>query len=443
MGWGIDLKKPNRLPTQKVQWQLFLSYLTVMLTILGISAVGVYQYTRLSLYELFNQHLEILAQAASHNLLEIKSQYIKLKKKVNPNTSSSDTQYCLDHDGDLDIPWEELSKIDQDIEWFDEHKQLLGKAGTLVNKLSVQKGYQTSVDGKIRALTLPTYHNNHLEGYVRVTQLTQDVETILSQLHWGLLFGGFTVLGITGLSGIWLTKQSLKPIEQSFQKLKQFTADAAHELRSPLAAVKTSIQVMQCYPERLHPQELRKIEAIASATDRTIKLVEDLLLLARMDENYLTGADHWTVFPLEEILDDLVELLQSSAQQKDIVLESNLLKDLTVKGNAAELSRLFRNLLENALHYTPVGGKVILTMKRNDENVLVSIEDTGIGIQPEHLQLIFDRLWRADQARSRRENGLGMGLSIGLAILQRHQGKITVSSKVGVGSRFTVCLPLN
>jgi signal transduction histidine kinase len=448
MGWGIDSNKTNRLHSQSLRWQLLLSYLTVMLAILGISALGVYQYTRRSLYEQLDQRLEVLAQAASHNLLAIEAHYAKQQKKgAIENPPYTRTRCYLDYDGDLDIPWQQLREPDQGIEWFDAGKQLVGNAGTLVNAMPPQPGYQTWQRGQIRAVTMPAYSHSdgkaHLQGYIRATQVTHEVEAVLSRLRWGLGFGGIAILGLTGLGGIWLTRQSLKLIEQSFQQLKQFTADAAHELRSPLAAVKTSIQVMQCYPERLHPQDLKKIDAIASTTDHTVKLVEDLLLLARMDEAALTETRQWAILSLTEILDDLLELFQSSAQEKGITLESKLLRDATVKGDGTQLSRLFRNLLENALQYTPAGGKVTLTMKRSDRNVIVSVEDTGIGIAPEHLPFIFDRLWRADKARSRREGGMGMGLSIVRAIAQRHHGEVTASSQVGVGSCFRVRLPLD
>lgn len=448
MAWDIGSNKTNRLPSETLRWRLLLSYLTVMLAILSISALGVYQYTRRSLYDQLDRRLEVLAQAASHNLLAIAAHYAKQQKTGSiSNPPSAQTKCYLDNDGDLDIPWQQLRAPDQGVEWFDARQQLIGNAGTLVNAMPLQLGSQTWQQGKIRAVTLPVYSRSPgkvpLAGYIRVTQVTQEVEAVLSRMRWGLGFGGIAVLGLTGLGGIWLTRQSLKPIEQSFQQLKQFTADAAHELRSPLAAVKTSIQVMECYPERLHPQDLKKIGAIAATTNHTIELVEDLLLLARMDEAELTETQQWTVLSINEILGNLLELFQSLAQEKGMTLESRLLKDVTIKGDTTQLSRLFRNLLENALHYTPAGGKVMLTMKRDDRSVIVLVADTGIGIAPEHLPFIFDRFWRADKARSRRQSGMGMGLSIVRAIAQRHHGEVTATSQLGVGSCFRVRLPLN
>ncbi|MBD3561321.1 ATP-binding protein, partial [Planktothrix sp. FACHB-1355] len=140
--------------------------------------------------------------------------------------------------------------------------------------------------------------------------------------------------------------------------------------------------------------------------------------------------------------EDLLEMLELQAEEKEIYLKSNLLVGIFVKGDAVKLMRLFANLLENALQYTPAGGTVTLTMKNVDKYVFVSVEDTGIGIAPEHLKSVFDRFWRADKARSRRQGGQGMGLAIAQAIAQFHGCEITVSSEVGVGSCFRVRLPL-
>lgn len=448
MAWDTVSNKSNNPQSQQLRWRLLLSYLAVMMAILGVSALAVYKYTRHSLYHQLDSRLEILAQAASHNLLAIKAHYTKGQQNgVTANPPYSKTRCYLDRDGDLDIPWQQLRQPDQGVEWFDAQKRLVGNAGTLFNELPPQPGWQSWQQGKVRAVTLPAYsHSNgqeHLEGYIRTSQVTQEVEAVLARLRWGLGIGGIGVLGLTGLGGIWLTKQSLRPIEQSFQQLKQFTADAAHELRSPLAAMKTSVQVMQYYPERFHPQDLRKIDALALTTDHMIRLVEDLLLLARMDTMDLSETQQWVTLSLTEILEDLLELFQSQAQAKGITLQSNLLAGVIVKGDGAQITRIFSNLLENALQYTPSGGKVILTLNCDEDSAIVTVEDTGIGIASEHLPLIFDRFWRADKARSRRAGGMGMGLAIAKALVQRHRGEISVSSQLSVGSCFRVCLPLD
>jgi len=275
-------------------------------------------------------------------------------------------------------------------------------------------------------------------GYVRASKSIEGVEHVLMQLRWGIGLGGFVALSLTAIGGMWLTRQALEPVESSFGQLKQFTADASHELRSPLTVVKTSVEAMLMLNQ---PLDAKKVTAITSATNQMTRLVEDLLFLARTDAVTGTVTFERIPIPLDEVLQDLVELLEPQIQAKEITLKTHWLTGVSVAGDASQLTRLFDNLLENALHYTLPGGTVVLSMSSLNRSVIVSVEDTGIGIAPEHLPKVFHRFWRTDKARSRREGGLGLGLAIAQAIAQRHSGEITVSSQVGIGSCFRVHLP--
>lgn len=291
--------------------------------------------------------------------------------------------------------------------------------------------------------------NQGLEGYIRVSQSTEDVEIELSRLRWGLGLGGIVALLLSGVGGLWLTRQSVQPIEMSFQRLKQvnqqlkqFTADASHELRSPLTVIKTSIQVMMTHPERIHLADVEKLAAIASATGQMTHLVEDLLFLARTDTTTISLSLEWAIIPIDELLEDLFDLLLPQAEVKKVIFKLDLSEGLFVKGDPIQLKRLFSNLIENALQYMPSGKTVTVFLVHMNNFVFVKIEDTGIGIAPEHIPLVFDRFWRADKARKYREEGSGLGLAIASAIAQRHAGAIALNSQVGVGSCFEVRLPI-
>ncbi|SKB11623.1 Integral membrane sensor signal transduction histidine kinase [Planktothrix sp. PCC 11201] len=447
MAWGIDLNRTKYTTSHRLRWQLLLYYLAVMLAILGSSIIAVYEFTYHSLYAQFEHRLEVLAQAASHSLLSIKAEYLQAQENGNPNhILDPDVPRRLDHDQDLDIPWRKLREPNQGVEWFNAQGQLVGNAGTLLWDLPPVPGWQTLEPGNIRLVTLSVYSypqgKPQLEGYIRTSEDITEVEDLLDRFRWGLLFGGSVILAVTGLGGIWLTRQSLKPIERSLQQLKQFTADASHELRSPLAAIKTSAEVMQYYPERIHPLEMKKVVGIANATKQMTRLVDDLMLLARMDADVITQTQESTVIRLDLLLQDLSSLLEGQAQAKNIDLQFYLLPNVEVRGISEQIHRLFTNLLENSLHYTCEGGQVILSMKKIDHAVAIAITDTGIGIAPEDLKFVFDRFWRADRARSRRVGGTGLGLAIAQTIAQQHRGEITVSSQLGVGSCFQVRLPI-
>jgi len=439
MVWDIGSKHSVINPQFKaLSWRLLLSYLGVMMAISGILMIAVYEFFAFSLYQQLDRQLFTLADAASHSLLGIK----KNKKFF------KDSNYRrLDNDGDLDIPWQNIQKPSQGIEWFDEKRQLIAKAGKVFPSIDLSTNHRTYTvnNQRIRTLTLQvnqeTEAKTQIIGYVRISESTKAVEIVLTQLRLGMMLGGILVSGLTAFGGMWLTKQSLKPIEQSFEKLKQFTADASHELRNPLAGIRTCVEVMQSHPERIHPADSDKLNAIASAINQMTSLVEDLLLLARTDQDCIYFNKNCVIVPLHELLEDLVEFLLPQAEQKKVQLILDIQSEVKLKGDGNQLWRLFLNLIENAIYYTDSGGKIRVSLEEGEKWIWVKIKDTGIGISSEQLPLIFDRLWRADQARTRREGGSGLGLAIAKTLAQHHQGEITVTSELGKGSCFVVRFP--
>jgi signal transduction histidine kinase len=143
---------------------------------------------------------------------------------------------------------------------------------------------------------------------------------------------------------------------------------------------------------------------------------------------------------LNELLQDLAEQFQLQAKRKKINFQVRLSAELWVKGDRNQLNRLFINLLENACKYTPEEGRVTLSLKKLRQNLIVLVEDTGIGIAPEQLPFVFQRFWRAKSARQ--QEGLGLGLAIAQSIAKLHGGEITVKSQIGIGTSFQVRLPL-
>lgn len=423
--------------------RLLLSYLAVMIAVLGTFSLGMYQFFRYSLYQKLDHRMILLADAAAHSLPAI---------EANPDNLNRESSQILDNDGDLDIPWQDLRLPHQSVEWFNAQGKELAKTGKVFPLFPLIWNFHTFQNQQARTLMVPVYRElqdaanqeelRDLQGFVRVSESIVAVEEELDRLLWGLEWGGAIAFLLCAVGGLWLTRQSLQPIEQSFQTLKQFTADASHELRNPLTAIKVSVQLIQSHPEQIYSSILDKLETIESATNQMTYLVEDLLFLARTDGNQIPQHRELIAVPIDEIIEDLVELLIPQAEAKEITLKSDLLAGKFVRGNAAQLRRLFANLLDNAIQYTPSGGTVKVSLKILVRLVVIRVEDTGIGIAPSQIPLIFDRFWRADQARSYREGGSGLGLAIAQAITQKHGGEISVFSKIGVGSCFEVCLPL-
>lgn len=421
---------------QGLRWRLLLSQLMVMAAILSVFGGGVYVFLSRNLYRQLDKKLLTLAQSAAPSLVEVKSEGSQHLDQVD------------------EVPWRDIFNRDkQSLEWFNADGKLLASRGVLELTVPPKVGSLTlkrrRKPNQVRTFTISVFKDgskpNHpyLEGYIRASQSSEDIETIQYQLLWGLGMGGVMTLGLVAIGGLWLTQNAIEPIENSFRQLKQFTADASHELRGPLSVIQASVEVMRNHPERIHPKDAKKLASIASATTQISHLAQDLLFLARAETDVSTPAHEWRSISLNSILQNLVELFEIIAQEKKITLQYQCRATVAVMGDEAQLTRLISNLLENALQYTLPGGQVVLTLAKHSRFALVSVQDTGIGIDREQLPFIFDRFWRADKARSRREGGTGLGLAIAQTIAHRHGGKITVTSQVGVGSCFQARLPLS
>ncbi len=406
---------------QKIRYQLLLSYLVVLAGVLTVFAIAVRLVFTHSLNSQKREGLTILAKSAAataefdHGRLSVGDEFSTIS----------------------------LVSRDEALQWFDLNEIMIAQQGEdfVTLPLAVDEPIQIQ-NGKERilAVTLPiiSSDNQQLIGYVRASESLDSVEETIGKLDWGLGSGILVALALSGIGGLWLTRQAIKPAEESFQRLKQFTGDASHELRSPLTAIKSNAAVALKYPEGMRPSDKEKFQAIASATSQMTRLTEDLLLLARADQvvNFKP-----VIVDLADVLNHLVVLYQPQANVKQIQLSAQLANDLDVLGGAAQLNQVFANLIENALRYTPDKGNVKIQTHSSNHQVQISVQDTGIGIAPEHLERVFDRFWQADQSRSHKAGGSGLGLAIAQAIVQQHGGSITVTSELGKGSCFTVQLP--
>jgi heavy metal sensor kinase len=226
-------------------------------------------------------------------------------------------------------------------------------------------------------------------------------------------------------------------LQRLFESQKQFVQDAAHEIRSPLAALRCRLEVAlrQPRPAEAYTQVIE--DALHDAT-RLSSLADDLLLLARADSDNL-GIDFREV-SLSQVVSSVYNQLLPLAEAKLIDFELKLKSDCFVYGDKERLQQAFRNLAENALKYTPASGSVAMTVELEADDACVTVEDTGIGIPAEEQKDIFRRFYRVDRARSRKDGGTGLGLAICEQIIRAHKGNIELQSEPGRGSKFTVHL---
>ena len=228
-------------------------------------------------------------------------------------------------------------------------------------------------------------------------------------------------------------------LEKAFQRQKQFTSDASHELRAPLAVIEAESS-LALQKERPPSDYRQSLETISQESKQMSSLIEQLLTLARAD----AGKEQWnfTDVNLGRVITNLSADVEVLCQEKGLSCQLGQIQDLVVKGDAARLRELFMNLLDNAIRYTPAPGTVSVSLHREGEMAIVAIKDTGVGIAAEDMPFIFERFYRVDKARSRAQGGTGLGLAICRYIAEAHGGKIEVESQVGVGSTFSVWLPL-
>jgi two-component system, OmpR family, manganese sensing sensor histidine kinase len=298
----------------------------------------------------------------------------------------------------------------------------------------------------LRQMTQPIRQAGQLLGYLRVSEPWFEVTVPTRELVIELLAGTTGMVGIVAGVGWLLSGLAMMPIDESYQRLKQFTADASHELRNPIAVIQTNVQVALSDPEPDAVIQQQHLQVIERLTRRLGRLVEDLLFLARQDSGAIVL--NRSSVNLANLLAEIVEEQQAIAASKSIQLALSvpeILAKETLVLDRDQIRRVFVNLIANALQYTPANGSVNLNLsqvKRSGQLYLqVKVSDTGCGIPAAALPQLFERFYRVDPARSKSSGGTGLGLAIVKAIVDNHQGTIQVESQVQQGTSILVSLP--
>jgi heavy metal sensor kinase len=229
----------------------------------------------------------------------------------------------------------------------------------------------------------------------------------------------------------------LARLEDAFAEVRRFAADAAHELRTPLTVLRGEIEVA-LRGERSPDEYRRVLQSSLEEVERLTRLAEDLLMLSRF--SVTVSAPRQRV-ELESLVLDVLDAGTQLAHRRGVSITSIALTPAAVVGDAAALRRALLNLVDNAVKYTPAGGKVGVSLLRGDRMVSIVVRDSGIGIAPVDAERIFEPFVRLEGAREGTEGGAGLGLSIARSIVVAHGGQLTLESSPGDGSVFTVRLP--
>ena len=310
---------------------------------------------------------------------------------------------------------------------------------------------------------------------------TSPIDESLSKLLYVFMLAIPVCLVVAGGSGIFLARQILKPVEiiteaareieesdlnrridvktkdelgrlaetlnqmidrleKAFKRQKEFTSDASHELRAPLAIIQAE-STLALQKDRDADAYKQSLETVSQEVEHMAKIIDQLLMLARSD----AGKDQliFEEINLAEMLRDLTSDINVLCQDKGLSLQIVTGEKVSIQGDKVNLRRLFLNVMDNAIRYTPHGGTISVSLSQQRQIALVTISDTGVGISREHIPHIFDRFYRVDKARSRTEGGSGLGLAICKQIVEAHGGGLSVESKIGEGSTFSIMLPLD
>jgi signal transduction histidine kinase len=278
---------------------------------------------------------------------------------------------------------------------------------------------------------------NQVWGYLRVGHNLTDVEEYLGKVRLSLIIGIAIIGCIVAFASWYLAGLAMHPLSQSYQQMQQFTADAAHELRTPLATLQITIENGRADYQHLDPSLNSWLEKIERQNIRIANLVNDLLFLSSLDRP--NSKPILELCYLTEIVLDLIEEFAVPATAKSIEIISDLDPKLQIwiDGNSEQLYRMGANLIDNAIKYTPNCGKITVSLSSTQNQISFQVKDTGIGISDPDRERIFDRFYRAE-SKSPPQHSTGLGLAIVKSIVDLHNGKLTVSSQVGKGSIFRV-----
>lgn len=324
-----------------------------------------------------------------------------------------------------------IAPANESIGWYAASGALVYRIGTLdpAARSDVASASEAAPDVGLRGARAPT-------RIVAAVGLA-SAQRLVRRVDVGLGLGLLAALLAAGIGGRVLAGRAIARVAATVRTLRDFTADAAHEMRGPLAALTSNAAASLRDDADLSGAHRKRLETIAGTAAGMTRTVEDLLLLARAEtplERELFAVE------LGERIAGVVDARRALAEERRVALEFEPFR-ARVYGNPAEIDRIVGNLLDNALRYTESPGRVTVECVPERGGVTLRVADTGIGIAPDDLPRIFERFWRADDVRGR-EGGTGLGLAIARALARRHGGDVSVRSRPGDGSEFALWLPL-
>lgn len=292
------------------------------------------------------------------------------------------------------------------------------------------------------AALAPVLRGDKLEGHLYMFKDMEFYYQAAFTTLFKLLCVAVLLFALACYFGYWLAGRNIQPISEMYGRQMQFTADASHEMRTPLAVMALATQGLKEDEESRYSDFAKEsIEMLQNETQRMSRLTENLMALARGDEG--NAPVPMQMVNITELCARVGQQLKLLAQEKGIALRTHVDDSLELLGDETALNRLLIILLDNAIKYSPAATNIDFIVTKSKNNVLFVVQDEGCGISDEDKEKVFDRFYRVDKARSRSQGGLGLGLSLAHAIVRQHQGEIRILDNKPCGTIMQVLLPLN
>jgi signal transduction histidine kinase len=413
----------------RMRWRLTLGYAGIFaLILLLLATAAVIGFSR----ELTNQQDTLLTQEAkdqASNLLDGEN------REILASGSAEFSWIALDPDGRV---------TDRD-----PSAVALGTLGLPSRELAQEALEQDEAvsatirgpQGSARVVSMPMREESgEVVGVIQYARSLQEVRETVYRLLLVLLPLGLGGLGLAVLGGRFMAGRAMHPVQESFERQRAFVADASHELKTPLTLIRADAEVV-LYRGRLNEEDSKLVEHALAETDRMSAMLSDLLLIARLDAGKLEVSEK--PFDLADTLSEEAERFGARAAGKDVLLEVEAPGELPIRGDVKRTEQILAVLLDNAVRFTPPGGRIVVAGRALDRWAEATVTDTGHGIAPEHLSRIFDRFYRAEAARSRGQasGGTGLGLAIARDLARAQGGDLTAENAEGQGATFRLRLP--
>ncbi|MCR2806974.1 sensor histidine kinase [Paenibacillus soyae] len=272
------------------------------------------------------------------------------------------------------------------------------------------------------------------EGSMLVFMDVTAEQGFLTNLIYTFSAVALVMLLVIYLISRYFASRYIAPVKEVFEKQKQFIADASHELKTPLAVIQTNADVLLANREDTISNQAKWLHVIKQETQRMAKLTGDLLYLTQMEDSRTTMM--FADFDLSEAVETIMLTMEAVIFEKELGLDYQIEPGLTVNGSSEQIKQVIMILLDNAIKYAGPRGSIAIALKRQHQDVVLSVSNTGEGIAPEHLHRIFDRFYRTDASRSRSQGGHGLGLAIAKSIVEQHGGKLYAKSEPGEMTTF-------